>query len=574
MAYNPPAFKNAITLPLSANESTCPIEDLPACLADQAATVNRYPDHLPLQNAIANWVGVDADRIVVTAGGDDAIERMMRTSICPDRPTVVCHTPSFVMFGIYAKNYDGSLSETVWQSGDFPVDAFCDSIDDQTALVVLVTPNNPTGGTIDLATIERVADAARQRGLMLLVDNAYIEFADEDFTPRLAQIDNIAIVRTFSKAWGLAGLRTGFLIAPNAEYASQIRDAAGPYPVSALSLETARRALDENMPAMQRQVKRICQLRTALESLLDECRATTVPSGGNFLLANFESAKLDADAVWSSLGDRGIGVRKFPGSELLKNQLRITVPASATEYFMLANALCESFGLDVEAAKTSLLSLDTMEAEPVPSNDLSKASMPPESQTGDRTATSNRTTKETAIDIKLNLDGTGQTEVATGIGFLDHMLTALAFHSGMDLKLVCDGDLHIDDHHTAEDCALALGTAIDDALGKRTGIARFGYAYAPLDEALARTVVDLSGRPWPEIHLGLTREMVGTWASENITHFFQSLAMTLRCSLHVDVIRGGNDHHRAEAAFKSLAKALKQALARTDGAVPSTKGVL
>jgi imidazoleglycerol phosphate dehydratase HisB len=191
-----------------------------------------------------------------------------------------------------------------------------------------------------------------------------------------------------------------------------------------------------------------------------------------------------------------------------------------------------------------------------------------------RTWSSNRETKETNIDLDLNLDGTGKIEIETGIGFLDHMLTALAFHSGMDLKLKCVGDLHVDDHHTAEDCALALGTAIDGALGKRTGIKRFGYAYAPLDEAMARTVIDLSGRPWPEIHLQLEREMVGTWACENITHFFQSFAMTLKCSLHVDVLRGTNDHHRAEAAFKSCAKALREALTRTEGEVPSTKGVL
>ena len=155
------------------------------------------------------------------------------------------------------------------------------------------------------------------------------------------------------------------------------------------------------------------------------------------------------------------------------------------------------------------------------------------------------------------------------------MLTALAFHAGMDLTLKCDGDLYVDDHHTAEDCALALGAAIDGALGKRSGIKRFGYAYAPLDEALARTVIDLSGRPWPEIHLQLEREMIGQWACENIVHFFQSLAMALKCSLHVDVLRGTNDHHRAEAAFKSCAKALREAITRTDGEeVPSTKGVL
>ncbi|MEL7497884.1 MAG: imidazoleglycerol-phosphate dehydratase HisB [Planctomycetota bacterium] len=185
-----------------------------------------------------------------------------------------------------------------------------------------------------------------------------------------------------------------------------------------------------------------------------------------------------------------------------------------------------------------------------------------------------RVTKETSIQLAVNLDGTGAVDVKTGIGFLDHMLTALAFHAGFDLDLQCDGDLHVDDHHTAEDCALALGAAIDAALGPRKGIRRFGYAYAPLDEAVARTVVDLSGRPWPEIHLQLERPMIGTWACENITHFFQSFAMSLKCSLHVDVLRGSNDHHRAEAAFKSMAKALKEALTKTAGDVPSTKGVL
>jgi imidazoleglycerol phosphate dehydratase HisB len=192
-----------------------------------------------------------------------------------------------------------------------------------------------------------------------------------------------------------------------------------------------------------------------------------------------------------------------------------------------------------------------------------------------RTATLNRSTAETRITVAINLDGTGATNIRTGIGFLDHMLTALARHSGIDITLSCDGDLHIDDHHTAEDCALALGAAIDAALGDRRGFARFGSAYAPLDEALARTVIDLSGRPCAVIDLGLRREQLGTLSCENIPHFFSSLATALRGALHIDVLRGENDHHRAEAAFKSLALALRIAVARTDDArVPSTKEVL
>ncbi|MGM0574590.1 MAG: imidazoleglycerol-phosphate dehydratase HisB [Myxococcota bacterium] len=186
-----------------------------------------------------------------------------------------------------------------------------------------------------------------------------------------------------------------------------------------------------------------------------------------------------------------------------------------------------------------------------------------------------RTTRETDIRLTLDLDGSGEADVGTGIGFLDHMLTTLTRHARFDLALRCEGDLDVDGHHTSEDCALALGLAMDEALGERRGITRFGHAYAPLDEALARAVVDLSGRPWPAIDLGLRREAIGTLACENIGHVLQSLAIAARCSLHVDVLKGVNDHHRAEAAFKATALALRRAVAGDgSGEVPSTKGVL
>ncbi len=192
-----------------------------------------------------------------------------------------------------------------------------------------------------------------------------------------------------------------------------------------------------------------------------------------------------------------------------------------------------------------------------------------------RRAEVRRKTRETDIELTLVLDGTGQTEIATGIGFLDHLLTALARHARFDLNLRCTGDLQVDDHHTAEDCALALGSALDRALGERRGVARFGYAYAPLDEALARAVVDLSGRPYARVALGLSRAMLGTLACENVAHVLRSLAVAARATLHVDVLAGDNDHHRAEAAFKAVALALRAAVARDGGVdVPSTKGVL
>lgn len=186
-----------------------------------------------------------------------------------------------------------------------------------------------------------------------------------------------------------------------------------------------------------------------------------------------------------------------------------------------------------------------------------------------------RTTRETDIRVTLDLDGEGNALVRTGIGFLDHLLTALALHARLDLTLTCSGDLEVDDHHTAEDCALALGEALDAALGERRGITRFGDALVPLDEALARAVIDVSSRPFSVIDLGLRRERLGALACENIPHVLRSLASAARLTLHVDVLRGENDHHRAEAAFKAVAVALRRALRVEDPQlVPSTKGVL
>ena len=192
-----------------------------------------------------------------------------------------------------------------------------------------------------------------------------------------------------------------------------------------------------------------------------------------------------------------------------------------------------------------------------------------------RKAELERTTNETRITLALDIDGAGQAEVDTGIGFLDHLLTALARHARFDLRLQCEGDLHVDDHHTAEDCALVLGCALDGALGERRGLTRFGSAIVPLDEALARAAVDFSGRPHAEVTLDLRRDRLGKLACENVAHVLRSLAAAARMTLHVDVLRGENDHHKAEAAFKAVAVAVRAAV-RRDGSddIPSTKGVL
>ncbi len=194
-----------------------------------------------------------------------------------------------------------------------------------------------------------------------------------------------------------------------------------------------------------------------------------------------------------------------------------------------------------------------------------------------RTAEITRQTNETDIRLRLNLDGSGQAEIDTGIGFLDHMLHHLAVHGLFDLTVQATGDLHIDPHHTVEDCALVLGQAFDQALGERQGITRMGYAYVPMDEALAFVAVDLSGRPYAVVQADWHTPAVGGLPTSLLTHFLESFAATARCNLHARLLYGRDDHHQAEALFKALGRALDAATrldSRRGGAVPSTKGSL
>ncbi len=188
-----------------------------------------------------------------------------------------------------------------------------------------------------------------------------------------------------------------------------------------------------------------------------------------------------------------------------------------------------------------------------------------------------RKTTETEISLRLNLDGTGQAEIQTGVGFLDHMLRHVALHGLFDLQLEARGDLEVDAHHTVEDCALALGRAFDQALGDRSGIRRIGSALVPMDEALAQVVVDLSGRPYTVFKSAWNGPAVGALPTSLIEHFFQSFAVAARANLHAEVLYGRDDHHQAEALFKALGRALEAATGldpRRTGNVPSTKGTL
>ncbi len=194
-----------------------------------------------------------------------------------------------------------------------------------------------------------------------------------------------------------------------------------------------------------------------------------------------------------------------------------------------------------------------------------------------RQAEISRNTLETQVTVRVNLDGTGQSHLSTGIGFLDHMLDQIARHGMIDLDVEARGDLHIDAHHSSEDIGITLGQAIARAIGDKQGLARYGHAYVPLDEALSRAVVDLSGRSGLVFHVEFTRAMIGEFDVDLVREFFQGLVNHAAITVHIDNLRGANAHHQAETVFKAFARALRMAVApdpRAAGRVPSTKGSL
>lgn len=197
--------------------------------------------------------------------------------------------------------------------------------------------------------------------------------------------------------------------------------------------------------------------------------------------------------------------------------------------------------------------------------------------TATRTATIERNTKETEIFVALNLDGTGQYDVSTGIGFLDHMIEQFSRHSLIDLKLKIKGDLHVDQHHTTEDSAIAVGQAIHQALGDKAGIVRYGGTYSPMDETLTRIALDISGRPWLVWKAAFSQERLGEMDTELFKHWFHSVADAAGITLHIELLYGENNHHIAESIFKGFARAMRQAVERDPrkgDAIPSTKGQL
>lgn len=332
-AYNPGEIPAWVDLRLDANEGPrADAETLDLLRTLDAETIRRYPDARALEALIAERLGVSAQRVMVTAGGDDAIDRVCRASLEPGRE-IVLHTPTFEMIRRSAELAGASIAACPWMDGPFPVEEFIGLIGPRTGLVAIVSPNNPTGGVIGVEYLVKICDAAASVGAVVLVDLAYVEFAERDPTPLLADFENVVMVRTFSKAFGLAGLRAGYAVAPGA-IAPTLRAMGGPYPTSGLSLALAARSLGDTV-RMERVRSRVRSERERLITLCTELGLEALPSEGNFVLVRAPNT--------ASLRDRliamGISVRAFAGKAGLENALRITLPGDEAAFDRLSRSI-------------------------------------------------------------------------------------------------------------------------------------------------------------------------------------------------------------------------------------------
>ena len=456
----------------------------PGAVAQALSEVNTYPHggYPFIHEAIAEYAGVEPENVVLGAGADDLIMLLARSYAGPGDVIAIPQQPTYPVYKVSAHLAGATVGI------ESPV------------LTFLCRPGNPFGDLPDIPSVRPLA-----------VDEAYFEYAGgETALPLLA--DGVIVIRTFSKAFGLAGARIGYLLAER-DLAKQIYERQAPAQVSTLSVALALAAL--------RTPPDLTPVIDERERLTEELRVLgyePMRSWANFVYVPVENSQ----EIDERLLKRGCVVRLQPGG------IRISVRDRDDDDLLLS----------------------ALAGEPAPQR---------------RTVRAVRATAETTIRTRLGLDGAGRVRVGTGAGLYDHFLEQLAFHGGFDAVVEGSGDLETGEHHTAEDTAIAFGEALDRALGDRRGIARYGSAVVPMDDALARAAVDLGGRRGAEISLsddpGLAR------------HVLESLAHAARLTLHVSAT-GTDPHHVAEAAFKAVGRALRDATRVGGDELPSTKGVL
>jgi len=321
------------TLKLDSNEGPLPgAALLQSLVALDPETLRRYPDTSALEALLAGRVGVAPNRVIVTAGADDAIDRACRAYLARDR-TMILPEPTFEMFDQFAALAGGSLKRVPWRDGPFPLAGFLAAVDDATAVITVVSPNNPTGAVASAADVRRLAQAAP--GTVVLLDHAYVEYADEDLTAAVTDLPNVVVLRTLSKAWGLAGCRIGYAIG-SSEVIAKMRTTGAPYPVAGPSIALALRCLAQGDAALHAPVACVREERGNLCARLAAFGIDAPPSQANFILAECGDR---APFLKAALAALGVIVRHFPNRPGLTTALRITLPGDARAFERLLTAL-------------------------------------------------------------------------------------------------------------------------------------------------------------------------------------------------------------------------------------------
>jgi histidinol-phosphate aminotransferase len=331
LPYASPKPRHEIDVWLDGNEGVGPQAELLHGVHDPSEVMRRYPSAASLEAMLAAHFGMSSDGVLATAGADDALFRICLAMLEENRELIV-PIPTFEMLERYAHLAGGRVVTTPWTTGPYPTDAVLDALTSSTALIAVVSPNNPTGAAATSDDLRRLS--ARAPHALLLVDLAYAEFAAIDLTATALALPNALVVRTFSKAWGLAGLRVGYAMGPSAVI-HWMRCVGNPYAVSGLSAALAQARFTSGAEAMKSYVARVCEERTALFSLLRALGSEPLASEANFILARFE----DAERTWDGLARRGIAVRRFPAHAHLHNHLRITCPGEPRIFARLTEAL-------------------------------------------------------------------------------------------------------------------------------------------------------------------------------------------------------------------------------------------
>lgn len=519
---------------------------------------NRYPDpsQARLKRRIAEIKGVDVQNIFVGNGSDEAIDLCFRIFCNPGLDNAIAIAPSYGMYSTCAAVNDVEMRE-VLLNDDFslPVERLLDAADNNSKLLFICSPNNPTGNVFPREEIERIL---QEFDGMVVLDEAYIDFADEPGMLRsLENWPNLIILQTLSKAWGMAGLRAGLAFA--SDYVMRLfAQVKYPYNINVATLSAVEKLLKAGVDD---RVKLIKEQRAFMEQKLSgmECVWRVYPSQANFLLVQVDNA---ADLYNYLLGE-GIIVRDRSRMPLCDNTLRITI-GTPQENVRLLRAIAE---YDIKRYGSRAEGGPLAEGELVAERELLQ-------EYESRSARVIRTTNETSVSVSVDLDNSGTGGISTGLSFLDHMLMQIVHHGGIMLTINASGDLEVDEHHTMEDVAITLGQALSKALGEKRGIERYGFAL-PMDESEAIVLLDFGGRidfKWEVTFYG---ERVGDVPTQMFRHFFQSLCSAMNCNLHISA-RGENDHHIAEAIFKAFARALKAAVRREpfNYEIPSSKGLL